>query len=31
MADIPFSIEAGTVNGNNGGLAGVLSQLQARE
>jgi len=28
MADIPFSIEAGTVNGNNGGLAGVLSQLQ---
>ena len=27
MADIPFSIEAGT-NGNNGGLAGVLSQLQ---
>src|SRR6266852_1583977 len=28
MADIPFSIEAGTANGNNGGLAGVLSQLQ---
>lgn len=28
MADIPFSIEAGTGNGNNGGLAGVLSQLQ---
>ncbi|HSP61933.1 MAG TPA: hypothetical protein VLQ90_03025, partial [Pyrinomonadaceae bacterium] len=28
MADIPFSIEAGTENGNNGGLAGVLSQLQ---
>ena len=28
MADIPFSIEAGTASGNNGGLAGVLSQLQ---
>jgi len=28
MADIPFSIGAGTANGNNGGLAGVLSQLQ---
>src|SRR5229473_6765370 len=28
MADIPFSIRAGTENGNNGGLAGVLSQLQ---
>lgn len=28
MADIPFSIEAGTEGGNNGGLAGVLSQLQ---
>jgi hypothetical protein len=28
MADIPFSIEAGTAIGNNGGLAGVLSQLQ---
>src|SRR5436190_15864376 len=28
MADIPFSIEAGTENANNGGLAGVLSQLQ---
>jgi hypothetical protein len=28
MAEIPFSIEAGTENGNNGGLAGVLSQLQ---
>jgi len=28
MADIPFSIEAGTENNNNGGLAGVLSQLQ---
>jgi hypothetical protein len=28
MADIPFSIEAGTANENNGGLAGVLSQLQ---
>lgn len=28
MADIPFSIEAGTENDNNGGLAGVLSQLQ---
>src|SRR5229473_7668150 len=27
MADIPFSIGAGTA-GNNGGLAGVLSQLQ---
>jgi Carboxypeptidase regulatory-like domain len=28
MADIPFSIEAGTQSGSNGGLAGVLSQLQ---
>ncbi|HVS83558.1 MAG TPA: carboxypeptidase regulatory-like domain-containing protein [Pyrinomonadaceae bacterium] len=28
MADIPFSIGAGTENGNNGGLARVLSQLQ---
>ena len=28
MADIPFSIEAGTASGNKGGLAGVLSQLQ---
>src|SRR5258708_16463418 len=28
MADIPFSIRAGNENGNNGGLAGVLSQLQ---
>jgi hypothetical protein len=28
MADIPFSIEAGTVSGSKGGLAGVLSQLQ---
>src|SRR5712691_10865034 len=28
MADIPFSIEPGTENENNGGLAGVLSQLQ---
>lgn len=28
MADIPFSIQAGTENGNAGGLAGVLSQLQ---
>jgi hypothetical protein len=28
MADIPFSIQAGTLSGNNGGLAGVLSQLQ---
>ncbi|HYW74764.1 MAG TPA: hypothetical protein VE961_27305 [Pyrinomonadaceae bacterium] len=28
MADIPFSIEAGTANENSGGLAGVLSQLQ---
>src|SRR6266852_9878026 len=28
LADIPFSIGAGTANGNNGGLAGVLSQLQ---
>ena len=28
MADIPFSIEAGTRNSHNGGLAGVLSQLQ---
>ena len=28
MADIPFSIEAGTENENHGGLAGVLSQLQ---
>jgi hypothetical protein len=28
MADIPFSIGAGTESGNNGGLAGVLSQLQ---
>ncbi len=28
MADIPFSIEAGTASGNRGGLAGVLSQLQ---
>lgn len=28
MADIPFAIEAGTRSGNNGGLAGVLSQLQ---
>ena len=28
MADIPFSIGAGTANGGNGGLAGVLSQLQ---
>ena len=28
MADIPFSIGAGTEDGNQGGLAGVLSQLQ---
>jgi len=28
MADIPFSIGAGTANGSSGGLAGVLSQLQ---
>jgi hypothetical protein len=28
MADIPFSIEPGTEQGNAGGLAGVLSQLQ---
>src|ERR1041385_4146851 len=28
MADIPFSTQAGTENENNGGLAGVLSQLQ---
>ncbi|HSQ22957.1 MAG TPA: carboxypeptidase regulatory-like domain-containing protein, partial [Pyrinomonadaceae bacterium] len=28
VADIPFSIEAGTASGSNGGLAGVLSQLQ---
>src|SRR6202521_3933904 len=28
MADIPFSIGAGTENRGNGGLAGVLSQLQ---
>ena len=28
MADIPFSIAAGTDNNNSGGLAGVLSQLQ---
>jgi hypothetical protein len=28
MADIPFSIQAGTESGNSGGLAGVLSQLQ---
>ena len=28
MADIPFSIEPGTQQGNAGGLAGVLSQLQ---
>lgn len=28
MADIPFSIRAGTENENNGGLAGVLAQLQ---
>src|SRR5262249_58862756 len=28
MADIPFSIQAGTETENNGGLAGVLSQLQ---
>jgi hypothetical protein len=28
MADIPFSIEAGTQNNQNGGLAGVLGQLQ---
>src|SRR5436190_23655171 len=28
MADIPFSIQADTDNENNGGLAGVLSQLQ---
>src|SRR6185503_20270805 len=28
MADIPFSIQADTENENNGGLAGVLSQLQ---
>ena len=28
MADIPFSIEAGTVEWQRGGLAGVLSQLQ---
>jgi hypothetical protein len=28
MADIPFSIQAGTENESNGGLAGVLSQLQ---
>src|SRR6185503_7505903 len=28
LADIPFSISAGTDNENHGGLAGVLSQLQ---
>jgi carboxypeptidase family protein len=28
LADIPFSIQAGTENENYGGLAGVLSQLQ---
>lgn len=28
LADIPFSIEAGTQNAANGGLAGVLRQLQ---
>ena len=28
MADIPFSIEPGSENENNGGLAGVLSQFQ---
>ena len=28
MADIPFSINAGSANNLNGGLAGVLSQLQ---
>jgi hypothetical protein len=28
MADIPFSIEPGTQDDQNGGLAGVLSQLQ---
>jgi hypothetical protein len=28
MADIPFSIESGTQNNQNGGLAGVLGQLQ---
>jgi hypothetical protein len=28
MADIPFSIQADSANENNGGLAGVLSQLQ---
>lgn len=28
LADIPFSIRAGTDNENHGGLAGVLSQLQ---
>ena len=28
LADIPFSIRAGTDNANHGGLAGVLSQLQ---
>ena len=28
LADIPFSIDAGSEGGNGGGLAGVLSQLQ---
>src|SRR5437016_4772349 len=28
LADIPFSVEPGTQNENQGGLAGVLSQLQ---
>jgi len=28
LADIPFSIQAGSDNENHGGLAGVLSQLQ---
>src|ERR1051326_5389365 len=28
LADIPFSVEAGTQNENQGGLAGVLTQLQ---
>src|SRR5712691_5239520 len=28
LAEIPFAIAAATENGNNGGLAGVLSQLQ---
>src|SRR5437899_1339847 len=31
LADIPFSIESGTDNENQGGLAGVLSQLQGAQ